>query len=350
MIRGEQGSLPPEADYLSVSLPSTPKGAYQQAFHCNWLETTIMQYKDYYKVMGLSRDASQDDIKRAYRKLARKYHPDVSKEANAEAKFKELGEAYEVLKDPEKRLAYDQLGANWKSGQDFRPPPNWDEGFEFKGGDTNSFSDFFEQLFGQKGFHATGQQHGGHARGQDSHAKIHIDLEDSFHGATRSISLSTPEMNAQGQVQLKHRNLNVKIPKGIKPGQHIKLAGQGNPGLGSGQAGDLVLEIEFNHHPLYQVSETDVYLDLPVTPWEAALGAKIKVPTPDGYVDLKVPPNSKQGGKLRLPGRGLPAKTPGDFYIVLQIALPPANTEAAKAAYQHLQQAFDFNPRQSLGV
>jgi curved DNA-binding protein len=315
-----------------------------------------MQYKDYYQVMGLSRDAGQDEVKRAYRKLARKYHPDVSKESDAEAKFKELGEAYEVLKDPEKRAAYNQLGANWKTGQDFKPPPNWDEGFEFKGGgftagDAGDFSDFFEQLFGRAGFQpaGAGRQSGGHLRGQDSHAKIHIDLEDSYRGATRTISLSTPEMNAQGQLQVKHRSLNVKIPKGVKPGQHIKLAGQGSPGLGSGQAGDLFLEIAFNNHPLYRVSETDVYLDLPVTRWEAALGAKIKVPMPEGSVDLKIPPNSRQGGKLRLAGRGLPAKAPGDFFVVLQIVLPPANTEQAKAAYQNMQQALDFNPRQAMG-
>ncbi|SJM89340.1 curved DNA-binding protein, DnaJ homologue that functions as a co-chaperone of DnaK [Crenothrix polyspora] len=317
-----------------------------------------MQYKDYYKIMELARDASQDEIKRAYRKLARKYHPDVSKEADAEAKFKELGEAYEVLKDPEKRAAYNQLGENWKSGQDFRPPPNWDEGFEFKGGgftggDAGDFSDFFEQLFGgAEGFRSAGtghRHHGEHLRGQDSHAKIHIDLEDSYHGATRNISLSAPEMNAQGQVQVKHRSLNVKIPKGIKPGQHIKLAEQGNPGLGNGQAGDLFLEIAFNTHPLYRVAESDVYLDLPVTPWEAALGAKIKVPTPEGHVDLKIPPNSRQGGKLRLAGRGLPTRTPGDFFVVLQVVLPPANTEQAKAVYQNMQQVLDFNPRLSMG-
>ncbi|MDP2904173.1 MAG: DnaJ C-terminal domain-containing protein, partial [Methylovulum sp.] len=260
-------------------------------------------------------------------------------------------------KDVEKRAAYDRLGADWKAGQDFNPPPNWDEGFEFKGGaskpgDSAHFSDFFEQIFGQGGFRPanTGQTHHGQTRGQDSHAKIYIDLEDSFHGATRTISLSTPEINAQGQVQVKHRNLNVKIPKGIKPGQHIKLAGQGNSGFGNGQPGDLILEIEFNPHPLYRVCEAHVYLDLPVSPWEAALGAKIKVPTPEGLVDLKVPPNSKQGGKLRLAGRGIPASTPGDLFIVLQIVLPPATTEKAKAAYQNMQQAFDFNPRQAMGV
>ncbi len=315
-----------------------------------------MQYKDYYKVMGLSREASQDEIKRAYRKLARKYHPDVSKEKDAEAKFKELGEAYEVLKDPEKRAAYNQLGADWKAGQDFRPPPNWNEGFEFKGGgftsdNAEAYSDFFEQLFGSAAFSSVGRgQHGVHARGQDSHAKIHIDLEDSFHGATRNISLSAPEINAQGQVQVKHRNLNIKIPKGIKAGQHIRLAGQGSSGTGSGQSGDLFLEIAFNNHPLYRVLETDVYLDLPVTPWEAALGAKIKVPTPEGSVDLKIPSNSRQGSKLRLTGRGIPAPAPGDFYVVLQIALPQANTEQAKAVYQKMHEELDFNPRQALGA
>ncbi len=315
-----------------------------------------MQYKDYYKIMGLSRNATQDEVKRAYRKLARKYHPDVSKEKDAEAKFKELGEAYEVLKDPQKRAAYDKLGTNWKAGEEFRAPPNWDEGFEFKGGgftgtDSSAFSDFFEQLFGRAGFHVSDRgPHTAHARGQDSHAKIYIDLEDSFQGAARNISLSTPEMNAQGYVQVKHRSLNVKIPKGIKPGQHIRLAGQGDPGSGSGKAGDLLLEIAFNKHPLYRISETDIYLDLPVAPWEAALGANIKVPTPEGQVDLKIPPNSHQGTKLRLKGRGLPAKTPGDFYVVLQIALPPVNTERDKMAYKKMQQELDFNPRLTLGV
>ncbi|MGZ5007714.1 MAG: DnaJ C-terminal domain-containing protein [Methylobacter sp.] len=314
-----------------------------------------MQYKDYYKIMDLSRTATQDEIKRAYRKLARKYHPDVSKEKDAETKFKELGEAYEVLKDPEKRAAYDKLGSNWKAGEDFRPPPNWDEGFEFRGGFTGGgggvFSDFFEQLFGRSGFRSSGpgaQQF--HAQGQDTHAKIYIDLEDSFQGTTRNISLSAPETDTQGHVQLKHRSLNIKIPKGVKPGQHIRLSGQGEPGSGGGKAGDLLLEIAFNPHPLYRISESDIYLDLPVAPWEAALGATVKVPTPEGKVDLKVPPNSRQGSKLRLKGRGLPAKTPGDFYVVLQIALPPANTERAKAVYQKMQQELDFNPRLSLGV
>ncbi len=311
-----------------------------------------MQYKDYYKIMGLSRNAPQDDVKRAYRKLAKKYHPDVSKEPNAEAKFKELGEAYEVLKDPQKRAAYDKLGSHWKAGEDFRPPPNWDHGFGTMGGNFTGdgiFSDFFEQLFGQAAsLNAEAARRRPQTRGQDSHAKIYIDLEDSLHGATRNISLSAAEKDAQDPA--KPRNLNIKIPKGIKPGQHIRLEGQGAPGSSDGKPGNLLLEIVFNKHPIYQVSETDIYLDLPVTPWEAALGATIKIPTPEGNIDLKIPPNSKQGSKLRLKGRGLPAKTPGDFYVVLQLTLPPANTERAKEIYQTMQQELDFNPRPNLGV
>ena len=249
------------------------------------------------------------------------------------------------------------MGANWKAGQDFKPPPNWDEGFEFKGGgftgsDNSEFSDFFEQMFGRSEFKSTQskRQTQEHLRGQDSHAKIHIDLEDSYRGATRNVSLSTPEMSARGELLVNHRSLNVKIPKGIRPGQHIKLAGQGNPGLGSGTAGDLFLEMIFNKHPLYRISEADVYLDLPVTPWEAALGSKINIPTPEGIVDLKIPPNSKQGSKLRLAERGLPTKVLRDFFIVLQIVLPLATTDQAKEAYLQMQQALAFNPRESMGV
>ncbi len=315
-----------------------------------------MQYKDYYKIMGLTRNATQDKVKRAYRKLARKYHPDVSKERDAEAKFKELGEAYEVLQYPEKRAAYDRLDPTWEASENFTPPPNWNEGFEFKGpgftgGDASSFSDFLGQLFGRTGSHPVNrEQHGFHARGKDIHTKVYIDLEDSVQGTTRNISLSAPEIDAQGYVQVKRRSLNIKIPKGIKPGQHIRLSGQGAPGSGGDEAGDLLLEIAFNNHPLYRVSETDIYMDLPVTPWEAKLGAKIKVPTPEGSVDLKIPPHSRQGSKLRLKGHGLPTKIPGDFFVVLKIVLPPAHTEEAKALYQKMQHEFDFNPRLSLGV
>ena len=307
--------------------------------------------------MGVNRDASQDEIKRSYRKLARKYHPDVSKDADAEARFKEVGEAYEVLKDPEKRAAYDNLGADYKAGQNFNPPPDWDAGFEFSGGgftdgDASAYSDFFSSLFGQ-GFAGAQQDFGRRAyssKGEDHHAKVMIDLEDAYKGANRSIVLSSPEIDNSGHVVTKQRTLNVKIPKAVKQGQRIRLSGQGSPGPGGGEAGDLYLEIEFNPHPYYRVEGRDVYLELPVTPWEAALGASIKVPTPAGKVDLKIPAGARSGKKMRLKSRGIPGKPAGDFYVVLQITLPEANTEAAKALYLKMQQEMPYNPRSKLGV
>ncbi|WP_455366726.1 DnaJ C-terminal domain-containing protein [Kaarinaea lacus] len=313
-----------------------------------------MEYKDYYKIMGVQRDASQDEIKRAYRKLARKYHPDVSKEPDAEEKFKELGEAYEVLKDPEKRKAYDQLGQQWQHGQEFHPPPGWDQGFEFHTGgfgeaDLSQFSDFFESLFGRKPGHRQWRQFD--TRGEDTYAKVLIDLEDAYHGATRTLTLKSTELDPQGRPRLKERTLNVHIPKGVHQGQHIRLAGQGGAGMGQGRAGDLYLQIEFRPHPFYHVEGRDVYLDLPVTPWEAALGATIKAPTPTGAVELKIPAGSHTGRKLRLKGRGIPGSTKhGDLYVVLKITVPPADTEKAKKAYRELAQATAYNPRASLGV
>jgi curved DNA-binding protein len=315
-----------------------------------------MEFKDYYAIMGVARDATQDEIKRAYRKLARKYHPDVSKEKDAEARFKEVGEAYEVLKDAEKRAAYDQLGANWKQGQEFRPPPDWNTGFEFSGGgftgrDSADFSDFFESLFGRGGF-AQPRGHGAfHAQGEDRHARVLIDLEDAFTGATRAITLRVPEVDAQGHVLTRERTLNVTIPKGIRAGQHLRLAGQGSPGIGQGKAGDLFLEVEFRPHRHFRVEERDVYLDVPVAPWEAALGATVKLPTPGGSVELKIPPGSNAGKKLRLKGRGLPGVEPGDFYVVLQVCAPPATTAGETALYTKMAAEFSkFNPRESLGV
>jgi curved DNA-binding protein len=317
-----------------------------------------VEFKDYYQIMGVKRDATQDEIKRAYRKLARRYHPDVSKEPDAEAHFKEVGEAYEVLKDPEKRTAYDQLGANWKAGQEFRPPPGWDQGFEFHGGgftdtDTAGFSDFFESLFGRAGFapgFGGGTYREFHARGADTHAKVLIDLEDAYHGATRTLTLKASELTADGRPQLRERTLNVHIPRGIRQGQHIRLARQGGTGMGKGEPGDLYLEVEFRPHPFYHVEGADVFLDLPVAPWEAALGATVKVPTPTGAVDLKIPAGSASGRKLRLKGRGIPAKQAGDLYVVLQVALPPAESEAARAAYRDFERALAFRPRARLGV
>lgn len=319
-----------------------------------------MEYKDYYQTLGLERGATQDEIKRAYRKLARKYHPDVNKESGAEDRFKEVGEAYEVLKDPEKRAAYDQLGSRAKAGEEFRPPPDWDAGFEFSGGGFTGagdagFSEFFENMFGSRGFSGFQSGHRGagrgfDSRGEDHHAKVLIDLEDAFTGASRRITLQQSEVDENGRVRTKPRSLNVKIPKGIKPGQSIRLTGQGTPGVGRGPAGDLYLKVEFNPHPLYRVEDRDLYLDLPLAPWEAALGATVKIPTPEGKVDLKIPPNSTSGRKLRLKGRGLPGKTAGDLYAQISIALPPATTDEDKALYRKMAEKFSFNPRAHLEV
>jgi len=319
-----------------------------------------MEYKDYYKILGVERKATQDEIKRAYRKQARSFHPDVNKEAGAEAKFKDAGEAYEVLKDPEKRAAYDELGANWQQGQQFRPPPNWDAGFEFSGGgytgaDASQFSDFFEQMFGgMRGGGGPGAGFGAnrefHAQGQDHHAKIEIDLRDAYSGAKRAITLRSPEIDGQGHVIVKDRTLNVTIPKGVREGQHIRLAGQGSPGMGKGPAGDLYLEVRFAPDPVFRVEGKDITIDLPVAPWEAALGASVKAPTPQGPVMLKIPPGSIKGRTMRLKGRGIPGSPPGDLHAVLKIVLPPADTEKAKEVYRQMERELPFNPRAGLGV
>lgn len=326
-----------------------------------------MEYKDYYKILGISKSASQDEIKKAYRKQARKFHPDVSKEANAEESFKEAGEAYEVLKDPEKRAAYDQLGSNWKAGsQGFQPPPDWGTGFEFHGGGSQhgnsaggagDFSDFFESLFGRGGFSSQGRPSGRaqQAQGDNSHAKVLIDLEDAYHGAERSLSLRSTEMNAQGRPELKTRTLKVKIPKGVKEGQQIRLRGQGTPGQGGGKAGDLFLELAFNPHSIYKVEGHDVSMVLPIAPWEAALGTTINVPTPSTHVDVKIPKGVSSGKKMRLKGLGIPGKTAGDFYIRLEIVLPENLSEKELELYQalekHAKESEDgFNPRERLSA
>jgi curved DNA-binding protein len=314
-----------------------------------------MEYKDYYKILGVSRDASQDEIKRAYRKLTRKYHPDVSKEPDAEQRFKGLGEAYEVLKDTEKRAAYDQLGSGWKTGQEFRPPPNWEERSAFhrggfSGGDSEDFSDFFESLFGGPATPGRQRSKTFHARGRDIHAKIQIDLEDSCHGANRTITLQVPEEDDQGRIQARERVLNLHIPKGVTAGQQLRLTGKGAPGAGKESSGDLYLEVEFKPHPFYRVEGRDIYLDLPVAPWEAALGAKVKAPTPGGLVDLKIPSGSATGSRLRLRGRGLPGNPAGELYVVLQIVLPPADNQQARELYLRMERELPFNPRARLGV
>jgi curved DNA-binding protein len=310
-----------------------------------------MEFKDYYKLLEIDRAATADDIKSAYRKLARKYHPDVSKEPGAEARFKEIGEAYEVLQDPEKRAAYDQLGNRWRAGQEFTPPPEWGAGFEFtSGGDSaaegTDYSDFFSTLFGNFSRHSTPPR----AHGEDHHAKIFIALEDAFHGGIQTITLRSPQADAQGRVVLRERSLNVQIPKGIREGQHIRLAGQGAPGMKGSAPGDLYLEIHFHPHPLYQVQGRDLSLSLPVAPWEAALGSTVKAPTPTGVVEVKIPPGSQSGRKLRLKGRGIPGEPAGDLYLVLDVVLPNADTEQAQQIYHTMARDLAFNPRQALGV
>ena len=312
----------------------------------------MAEYKDYYKIMGVDRDASQDEIKRAYRKLARKYHPDVSSEADAEDRFQELQEAYEVLKDPEKRAAYDQLGANWREGQDFRPPPGWDSGFEFSGGgftqgDASAFSDFFESLFGRQS--AYGHAHRGfHGRGQDHFARIELDLQDAYRGGVHSLTLQSPRVDARGRVHNEPRTIKVRIPAGVADGQQVRVPGKGGEGVGDGRAGDLLLEVSLRPHPLFRPEGRDIHLDLPIAPWEAALGATVKVPTLGGEVEAKIAPGARGGQRLRLKGRGLPGSPPGDQYLHLNVVAPPARTEAQRELYRRLQQETDFDPRADL--
>lgn len=318
-----------------------------------------MEFKDYYKIMGLSADAKPEDIKRAYRKLARKYHPDVSKEPKAEEKFKELGEAYEVLKDPAKRSAYDQAAQRWRQGDTFTPPPGWQTRYEthggdFSGADFGGFSDFFEALFGQSGMRrgrrAPAEGFRGFSMvGEDVHARIHITLEQAYQGGSQTLTLSAAERDATGKPVNKTRTLHVKIPKGVKEGQRIRLPGQGNPGYGDAPKGDLYLEIRFQPHRWFHAEERTIFLDLPITPWEAALGAGVAVPTLGGSVELKIPPGSQTGNKLRLRERGLPGTPPGDQYVTLKIITPPADNEPARAAYLELARRLPFNPRAHFG-
>lgn len=305
-----------------------------------------MKFKDYYEILGVKRTATPDEIKAAYRKLARKFHPDVSKEANAETRFKELGEAHEVLKDPEKRALYDRMGSQWKAGQDFKPAPGWDAGFEFRG-DPAGFgdaSDFFEAFFGRRP-RGGGRRPNVHANGEDHHAKILIDLEDAYLGAQRTVTLRMPSYDAQGQLVSHERRLDVSIPKGIRAGQNLRLARQGGPGAGKGQPGDLFLEIAFNSHPRFRIDDRDVSVHLNLAPWEAALGAKVETPTPEGPIQLTIPAGSSTGRKMRLKGKGIPGQPPGDLYVILAVALPPAETAAEKEAYVALSRAFTFDPR-----
>jgi curved DNA-binding protein len=316
-----------------------------------------MQFKDYYQTLGVTREATAEDIKKAFRKLARKYHPDVSKEPDAEARMKEVNEANAVLSDPEKRAAYDQVGRGYQPGQDFRPPPDWDAGFEFsrhgfRAGDAGDFSDFFAELFGRMGDPGSGfHGHGAHYRrqGDDHHAKILLDLEDTFSGAVRQISLRVPRTDARGRIGLETRTLNVKIPKGVREGQTIRLAGQGAPGMGDGAPGDLMLEVRFKPHPRLRADGRDLHMTVPVAPWEAALGAVVAVDLPHGALKVRIPEGAQSGQQLRVRGKGIPGEPPGDLLLDIRVVLPPADTPKARQLYEQMAQELAFDPRQAGG-
>jgi curved DNA-binding protein len=313
-----------------------------------------MKYKDYYAILGVPRDASADDVKKAYRKLAKQYHPDVSKEKNAEERFKEINEAHQTLSDAEKRAAYDQLG-QYRPGEEIRPPPGWGREFRFEQGNFDGFmdlSDLFEHL-GAAGFGRSagrGGRAGGRgfaARGQDYEVTAHLTLEEVFRGAELNLDLSAPEMGPDGEVRRVPKTIHVRVPKGATDGQRLRVPGKGGPGAGGGPPGDLHLNIVLRPHPLYKVQEHDLYLELPVTPWEAVLGAAIEVPTLDGRVKVSVRPGSRAGQKLRLAGKGLPKPKggAGDLYCVLQIAMPAVVSDREKQLYEELGQLATFNPR-----
>lgn len=333
-----------------------------------------VKFQDYYQTLGVSRNASQDEIHNAYRKLARKFHPDINKDAGAEEKFKQIGEAYEVLKDPEKRKRYDMLGSNWKAGQDFTPPPGWENvhfdfqtggggasGFRFRNGGLGGFSDFFKTFFGGMGggmdfdmgdfeTAAGGSRAGpGTMRGQDHEAEITISLEDAYRGARRAITLQVAEPDGAGGLRHSARNYEVKIPPGIKDGGRIRLAGQGAKGMGGAPAGDLYLRVRIAPHPTFRVRGHDLEMDLKIAPWEAALGAKADVPTLDGPVTMTIPPGVQSGQRMRLKEKGLPKKgdARGDLYAVIQVAIPKDLSDKERELFEQLRDTSSFTPRKS---
>lgn len=312
-----------------------------------------MQFKDYYQILGVSRQASGDEIKKAFRRLARKYHPDVSKEPDAEQRMQEVNEAHAVLSDPEKRAAYDQLGQAYRPGQEFQPPPDWDAGFEFSGSgfsaqDMAGFSDFFTRMFGHIGREPRGfrPQGGFHTHARDHHAKVLLDLEDSFLGAVRQISLRVPQVDPSSHLSLASRTLNVRIPRGVRTGQIIRLAGQGEAGTAGAPPGDLLLEVEFRPHARYRIEGADLHLDLPLAPWEAALGTVVDIDLPGGTLKVRIPAGAQSGRQLRVRGKGIPSTPPGDLLLDLRIVLPPADTPQAQQLYTTMARALAFDPRQ----
>ncbi|MCX7591946.1 MAG: DnaJ domain-containing protein [Kiritimatiellae bacterium] len=322
-----------------------------------------VKFKDYYEILGVPRGATDEEIRKAYRKLARKYHPDVCKAPGAEERFKEISEAYEVLGDPAKRRQYDALGANWKAGQDFTPPPGWENiHFEFRTphggrrtsfGDFEGFSDFFKILFGggppfdfagdveDAGWHAP-------ATGHDQEVDITIPLEEAYHGARKTISLESAEPDARGRIHRRVRSYEVNIPPGATEGTRIRLAGQGAPSVAGGPRGDLYLRVHIEPHPLFRVNGHDLETDLPLAPWEAALGAEVQIRTMDGMAAMRVPPGTQSGRRFRLRGKGLPNRKTGgrgDLYVVAKVTVPTRLTEREKALYEELARVSPFRPR-----
>lgn len=326
-----------------------------------------VKFKDYYEVLGVARTATRDEIRKVYRKLARQHHPDVNKNKDAESKFKEIAEAYEVLSDPEKRKRYDQVGTDFRAGQEFRPPPGWQNTrFEFQGRpdsmggfrpeDLGGFSDFFESLFGGGQFRPTasdrapGASGTGYwkARGDDHEAAITIDLEAAFRGAHRTITLQSAELDENGRVQRRSRSYKVRIPPGTVEGARIRLGGQGGGGQNGGSPGDLYLRIHLAPHPVFRLNGRDLEVTVPVTPWEAALGAKVPVVTMDGKAALKIPTGTQGGQRFRLKNRGMPGgrhQAAGDLIAMIQIAVPRNLGEKEKSLFEELNRVSTFNPR-----
>ncbi|TVQ32739.1 MAG: J domain-containing protein [Phycisphaeraceae bacterium] len=345
-----------------------------------------VKFRDYYETLDVDRSATQEEIQRAYRKLAREHHPDVNKSPEAEKRFHEIGEAYEVLKDPEKRKRYDALGENWKAGQDFRPPSGWEDvifgggggrragaasgrggsvrfnvedlggmGGMGAGSGMGGFSEFFETLFGDQfagaraGARAGGARGGGRVsrKGETVEASVTISLEDAYHGASKSITLQTTERDESGAARRGQREYSVRIPPGTTDGAVIRLAGQGGKGIGAGAPGDLLLRVRVAPHGKFRLRDHNLETTLPIAPWEAALGAKVEAPTLEGPVTLTVPPGSQSGQKLRLRGKGLPMRTGGrgDLYVELKITVPATLTDEERKLLEELGRVSLFDPR-----
>ena len=306
-----------------------------------------MKYKDYYAILGVKRDASADDIKNAYRRLARKYHPDVSKEKDAEEKFKEMAEAYETLKDPEKRAAYDQLGSH-AAGQEFRPPPDWGQQFAQREGSFEDIdlSDLFA-AFGARRGPDRGASSAGPRRGHDYEAGVQITFDQAFHGTEISLEMNGLEWDENGNGRRVPRTITVRIPRGVASGEKLRVPGKGGPGFRGGAAGDLYLDVDVQEHPLYRIAGQDIYVDLPLAPWEAVLGTTVSLPTPAGKVSLKVPPGTRAGQHLRLGGRGLArgSGAPGHLFAMVRIEVPTTLDDAQRDLYRKLAEQSTFNPR-----